>query len=626
MNHRQKINELIEKHSILQIEQSFFYYFISKTNLDYRKSATLVSYFSNFKESRQILDTITELNISDITDLVNYLELLIPKEDKKLNGAFFTPSYIVDYIIYELRPGENDKILDPSCGCGAFLLGLTKYYRKNYNKCYKDIFKENVFGIDILDYNTNRTIILLTILALLEGAVVDKKDFNILCSDSLRLKANNVFPRNPKGKFNFIVGNPPYVKFQDLTNEMRAFLSTGWYSINQGTFNLFYAFFELGYNLLTSNGRLGYITPNNYFTSLAGQSLREFFKNKKCLYKIVDFNHKKVFDAQTYTAISFLGKEEAHNILYDRIGESLNPPSFLQNLAFSSISLDSQMSQKWRLLKSEEQNNIKTIETVGSPLNKLFDIRVGIATLKDDLYFVDTENTKSNYYLKNLNGVEYKIEKSIVRPIIKISDFTNQLDLQKNTRSIIFPYTITAGGAVVYTEDYIEKHFPYCFLYFEAIRDKLESRDKGRGNIDPFYAYGRSQGLARFGTKLLTPTFSKKPRFFISRNKNSLFCNGYGIFFKQSLEKSGDLFNEDFPFNSEENIEIIQKILNSIVMHYYISKTSVSIEGGFPCYQKNFIEKFTIPEFTQKELELLRSTQKPDIIDRFLIKKYNLTI
>lgn len=73
--------------------------------------------------------------------------------------------------------------------------------------------------------------------------------------------------------------------------------------------------------------------------------------------------------------------------------------------------------------------------------------------------------------------------------------------------------------------------------------------------------------------------------------------------------------------SKEENILITQKILNSVVMDYYVRETSVSIQGGFPCYQKNFIERFTIPEFTTKELDTLKSLLDKDEIDAFLIEK-----
>ena len=78
------------------------------------------------------------------------------------------------------------------------------------------------------------------------------------------------------------------------------------------------------------------------------------------------------------------------------------------------------------------------------------------------------------------------------------------------------------------------------------------------------------------------------------------------------------------PIIQEKNVLLLQKILNSIVMDYYIRKTSISIQGGFHCYQKNFIEKFTIPNFTEEEITEIDNLSDSDEIDSFLIKKYQL--
>lgn len=59
-------------------------------------------------------------------------------------------------------------------------------------------------------------------------------------------------------------------------------------------------------------------------------------------------------------------------------------------------------------------------------------------------------------------------------------------------------------------------------------------------------------------------------------------------------------------------------------MHYYIKKTSVSIEGGYPCYQKNFIEKFSIPSLTENEISEIRELNTSNDIDNYLINLYHL--
>jgi hypothetical protein len=156
-------------------------------------------------------------------------------------------------------------------------------------------------------------------------------------------------------------------------------------------------------------------------------------------------------------------------------------------------------------------------------------------------------------------------------------------------------------------------------------KENLLARDKGKVNFDPFFVWGRTQGLTRIGKKILNPTFSLHPRFLLVEEQESFFTNGYGLFFREP-EIQG-LFNEPVnPISKLENIDVVQKILNSCVMDYYVTKTSVSIEGGYPCYQKNFIEKFTIPELTEDEVELIRSLNDPIKIDEFLIGKYQINV
>ena len=60
-------------------------------------------------------------------------------------------------------------------------------------------------------------------------------------------------------------------------------------------------------------------------------------------------------------------------------------------------------------------------------------------------------------------------------------------------------------------------------------------------------------------------------------------------------------------------------------MDYYMKKTSVSIEGGYLCYQKNFIEPFSIPEFTDDEVSFIDGCNEY-ALETFLIKKYDLKL
>lgn len=606
------IKSLLKDHNPFDIEKALIVNYIKHHQYNLDVYPALCEYVSSSNVNQQLADDIHVLNHISLDDIIIDMELLIPLNDKKTNGAFFTPSYIVDYIISYISPRENDKIADISCGSGAFIIGAIKYLKNKYNKPLSLILKDNIYGADILPYNVRRTKILIMLYALSIDEPIKDSDMNILNVDSLKYKWNVCFDA--------IIGNPPYVKYQDLDDNTRTYLHDNWETTKFGTYNLYFAFFELGLKLLSNTGKLGYITPNNYFTSLSGECLRSYFQQNRCIESIVDFNSIKVFDVQTYTAITFVNKNRNEYIKFDRIAEQQTPQDFLKNISFTENMYDDLNIKKWRLLCGEERDNISKIENSGSPIGRLFNICVGIATLKDEVYFIDPINDNGDYFEFVKNGKVFKIEKKITRPLVKISDMKSLSDIFQNKRRIIFPYEMISDKAVPIDELNMKDKYPMCYNYLCSVREILANRGKGKHIYTPFYAYGRTQGLNRKGVKILTPTFSQYPRFILDNQTDGLFTNGYGIYFydNQSLTTN--------PISLIENSDVLLKILNSYVMHYYIKKTSVSIEGGYPCYQKNFIEKFSIPNLTSNEISIIRNLNTNNDINNYLIKLYHLNL
>ncbi|NJL60133.1 MAG: hypothetical protein HC887_11355 [Desulfobacteraceae bacterium] len=75
------------------------------------------------------------------------------------------------------------------------------------------------------------------------------------------------------------------------------------------------------------------------------------------------------------------------------------------------------------MLKSDEQENIEKIESVGTPLCQLCDIRVGIATLKDELYFIDSRSEKNGHFFKLIDNHLFEIEKKSLGAFIRFQTF-----------------------------------------------------------------------------------------------------------------------------------------------------------------------------------------------------------
>jgi adenine-specific DNA-methyltransferase len=613
---KKAVDQILEKYAIVEIETALIEGFLEENNITPIKNQFIKNSIKNSQNSSKVKKYFKEkLFEFTLKNIERFFELLIPAKDRSINGAFYTPEFIVEYIIGETIK-DDQRICDPSCGSGAFLVAATEKIIKMTGKKTVEILENNIFGCDILDYNIRRTKIILTLLALKNKEDVQEIHFNIECGDSLKIDWHKLFPRifpekikkNSNMGFDAIVGNPPYVRIQDLDEKAKSYLNENFLTTGRGAYNLYFAFFELGISILKEGGQLGYIVPNSYFTSFAAETLRKWLQENRYLKEIIDFTHLRVFnDATTYTCITLLDKNKKEHFLYNYIYVEKNLKIFAKQKS-DKINFSDIVPKKWRLLKIKDFTNIKNIENIGVPLGITTKINSGIATLQDKLFFVDERQRENGTYEKKFEGKTYKIPKELVREVIKISDMDNDKEVKENTRRIIFPYKKIDKKFEIIPEKEMKKDFPKCYNYFLAIKEVLAGRDKGMKKYPEWYAYGRSQGFANTDKKLLTPTFSKNPKFMLDETGNSFFCNGYAL------------------SKSKIDLKILQKILNSSVMDYYIRQTSVNIGGGFPCFQKNFIERFTIPEFDKKELNFLSKESNKDMINQFLEKKYEIVI
>ncbi|MCD4694894.1 MAG: N-6 DNA methylase [Bacteroidales bacterium] len=555
----------------------------------------------------------------DFEDLTQLFEITIPSQDVITNGAVYTPNYIKNYIVTEsfkvLSQSDFNEITvaDIACGTGAFLFTAAEKIQKKTSNNFFEIFQKNIFGLDISDYTIERAKILLSLLAISNGEDKEEFQFNLRVGNALNFDWEKEYP-GFKG-FDVVVGNPPYVRAKHLSQEARKHM-TNWETTKTGNPDLYIPFFEIGLDYLKNKGVLSFITVNTFKRSVNARNLRGYFKSNNLNLSIIDFGNQQVFENKsTYTCIVFIRKNTSENVKYTKA----NPDDLLSNniAPFTEINYKLLNTQKgWILNKNNVLENIRKIESSGLALGKKYPIKNGLATLSNDIFIFKPVDEDEKYYYHQ-NGGLHKIEKGVCRDIIKPNRLKTEDEIPELTEKIIFPYYYknsqlsffkdSPKKQKVFNEQYFQDIYPNAYYYLKLNQEQLFNRDKGKEKKYKWFEFGRSQALTDFGKKLLFPYMSSKPYFVFTNQEDLLLYAGYAI------------FND-----SERELQIVKRILESQIFWYYITNTSKPYSGNFYALAKNYVKDFGICELTTNEEDFLLKTDSSTERDKFLMDKYCL--
>lgn len=563
---------------------------------------------------------------------------LVSGKRKKM-GIYYTPFYIVDYIIKNTigeycKEKSLDKILDikivdPACGSGSFLIDAFQElcniveerlkkgekpkkwdsfnsYSKRLSIGQKATILINcIYGVDLDEKAVELTQLnlLLKILEeetretrkkLLPNMKDNIKNGNSLISDSSFDKAfnwNAQFPEVFKdGGFDIVVGNPPYIRIQTLDKKEVSYFNQI-YKTPEKNYDIYVLFIEKGYDLLKEKGMLGYILPNKFFNADYGKGIRNFLIEKKAIRKILDFKDYQVFEnATTYTCLLFLSKKENRDVVYCTPQDNKKLETGI--LDEESLSCSNQEQPKsdltWSLsdkTTSEIFNKLNKIEIkLGDVCSKLF---VGLQTSADPIYIVKIIKEEKSFYeilCRKTNKI-YKIEKEIVKPILMGKDIL-RWSINWRNLGLIFPYKIECGKAYLIEEKSFKDKYPNAWKYFLDNKKILDLRESGRWkNRHNWHAFVYEKNLTSFSQpKILTQVLSNSNKFTLDNDGEYYFvgggnAGGYGII----------LIDE-----YKDKYEVILGLLNSSVLEFYLKNISTVFRGGYYSYAKRFIERFPI--------------------------------
>lgn len=199
----------------------------------------LISTFISAKQdlnSNQIsFFDIYDFDIISISLISAIYEILLGEDKQKKDKAFYTPDYLVKYLLNNININDKEsfKVLDPACGSGVFLVETFQKILANYadNDGYiKDdniinkLLTDNIYGIDINEESIDITIFSLYLVVmehknpktLQNYKFPTLKNCNLIVSDFFdEEKTKNILNR----EFNLIIGNPPWGSINDKSHQ-----------------------------------------------------------------------------------------------------------------------------------------------------------------------------------------------------------------------------------------------------------------------------------------------------------------------------------------------------------------------------------------------------------------------
>lgn len=411
------------------------------------------------------------------------------------DGKVYTPENIVDFMLSGLNIKKDSRVLEPSCGMGAFLSKLEN-------------LSDNVDAYDLDEAALN----------------YDKEHFKNV---NYRLKD---YLDVIEGGYDFIIGNPPYIRFQDL-DELTRFKLKHMIIGKSGNPDLYYAFIEKSVSLLKPNGVLRFIIPNTWIINTHAKGLRVFLAQYDV--SVFDYQSEKVFDdADTYTCILTLRKSNNNDIIEIKSKTG----------SFNVLKSD--------VIKGEPWVNKGHVDQKYDCIN----IKNGVCTLADKV-FIFKKSENGEYYSRQLEKY-VKLEPELVKRIWKATTMEQHYCL--------FPYDDGLNPIDL-------NNFPLAKDYLYSCKDALEERDYD----DVWYTYGRSQGLGSYGTEKLIISLMASP--------------DYG--FKYKIIKDKDCLVYRGFYQTDKIDEMIQFLENKNVLNYVLENGSKK-SGGFAYFSKKILNPF----------------------------------
>jgi len=438
---------------------------------------------------------------------------------------------MVNLLFTSRRPRTCDRLLDPGCGTGAFIEGIVRWCKSGLSEL------PHIRGVESEPGRAK----------LAEESFRPYRQVEIRCTDFL-IQGNE--------KFDFIIGNPPYVSILGLTErEKHDFRAC--YETAHGRFDLYLLFFERALKSLNPGGRMVFITPEKFLYVETAAPLRRLLGGFEI--EEIRLEDEQVFNGLvTYPTITVLANRASGKATLVRLRDGTAHRCVL-----------SRDGTSWMPLIRGAKKHVPqrlALEDV------CIRISCGVATGADAVF------------VKKTRELEPQLA-AFARPTISGRELNLPGEIGETRYSMLVPYTET-GSLIAEDElgafaDYLRRH---------SIRGKLLRRTCVRRK--PWYAFHETPPLPEIlRPKILCKDITKKPHFWIDR-AGSLVPR-HSVYYLVP--------------NDAAIINPLCAYLNSTEAADWLSTHCQRATNGFLRLQSNVLKTMPIPE----DLGMVRRKRRP---------------
>lgn len=348
------------------------------------------------------------------------MQLIKAATQEKLRGGFYTPESIASFILrWAFNGNTKVDVLEPSCGDGVFLEEIKKGKYK-----YQSI---TAIELDDIEAKKAKKIAL-------EKTKILRTDFHKFCI-------------NTKQKFDLIIGNPPYIRYQYFNRNQQKAAADIFKKANLKYSKLTNAWvsFVVGSSLLLKkNGKIAFVLPAEILQVSYAQTLRNFLAHFYNKINIVSFQKLVFTDIQQEVVLLLCEKNNSDTHLIEHL--ELRDANALLKIDINRLKSPKKKvdfrSNKWTFyfLEQKEINFLENLQ-IKKIIPKLGDyakVEVGITTGSNHFFTVPLSTVKEyklNEYAKPLVG------RSIQVPSVIFTKKDWEKNVIKNARAhlLVFP-------------------------------------------------------------------------------------------------------------------------------------------------------------------------------------------